>query len=106
LSTFEHPEWDRSLSQAHLDISSFLEDSATRFAQVKEAAGLDPGGSDDEDTFTNLAARLRNIKLSWDAMNASTMTTIGIPPNEKLYSYSMDLTDEDWLRDLFPQSSR
>jgi hypothetical protein len=103
LSTFEHPEWDRSLCQTHIDISSFLEENANKFSQVKDAAGLDAGGSDDVDTFTILAARFRNVQRSWEAMNASTMSADGIPSNEKMYPYPMDFTDDDWLRDLFPQ---
>jgi hypothetical protein len=103
LSMFEHPEWDRSLCQAHIDLSSFLEESENKFAQVKEVAGLDTEGSDDVDTYTILAIRLRNVKRLWDTMNASTMSTIGIPSTEKLYPYHMDLMEDDWLRDLFPQ---
>jgi hypothetical protein len=103
LSAFEHPEWDRSLFQAHIDLSSYLEESANNFAQVKKAVGLDAGASDEMDTFTILANRLRHVKRTWDAMNATAMSTMGSPSSDKLYPYPMDFTDDEWLRDLFPQ---
>lgn len=55
-----------------LDVSSVIEQTERNFAQVKEAAGLDRGGSQDCDFFSIMASRLRSIKVSWDALGAST----------------------------------
>src|ERR1700753_1547419 len=47
LSTFEHPEWDRSIVQENLDVGSFSEQVERNFSQVKEVAGIDLDGSED-----------------------------------------------------------
>jgi len=102
LSTFEHAEWDRTLCIEHLDISSFLEAAGRNFARVKEAAGFDVG-SEDVDSFSNMASRIRVIKMSWDAANTSASTSIAEPctdDHHELYGFPMELSPEDWLVDL------
>ena len=100
LSTFEHPEWDRGLVRENLDVSSFLEEAEKNFTQVKEAAGLDVGGSEDNDSFNIMASKIRIIKMSWDATTVSTMAPLGIAPSDEMGDFSMEFLDDDWLRDL------
>jgi hypothetical protein len=100
LATFEHAEWDQAILREHQDVSYFLEQSVKNFASVKEAAGLDIGGSEDVDSFTSMAARIRVIKMSWDSANAPAMTSVGMPYNDGLYDFPMEFSDEDWLKDL------
>jgi len=100
LSTFEHAEWDRELFREQLHVSSFLEQCEKNFAGVKEAAGLDIGGSEDMDSFSIMTSRVRVVKMSWDAANASMTNSVGMPSNDESYDFPMDFSDEDWMRDL------
>jgi hypothetical protein len=49
---------------------------------VEEAASLEVGGSEDVDSFTSIASRIRTINISWGATNASTM-----PSNNELFNF-------------------
>jgi hypothetical protein len=100
LSIFEHPEWNRALVDEHLDVMSFLEECEKNFARVKEKAGLDIGSSEDVDSFSRMASVIRAIKMSWGATNASAITSVGMPSNNEIYDFSIDFSDEDWLKDL------
>jgi hypothetical protein len=100
LAIFEHSEWDRMLFREQIDILGFLERGANLLSQVKEAAGLDIGGSEDSDTFTNLANKVRSLKGLWVARISSTMNSMGVAGNYELYDFPMEFSDEDWLRDL------
>lgn len=79
LSTCEHSEWDRNLVRETLDVSLVLEQTKTNFVQVKEAAGLDRGGSPDQDFFSIMATRLGPMEASWDAHTASTTAVFNAP---------------------------
>ena len=72
LSTCEHPEWDNGLVRETLIVSSVFEQTERNFSQVKDAAGLDRGGSQDCEFFSIMALRLRSIKDSWDVLGSST----------------------------------
>jgi hypothetical protein len=100
LLTFEHAEWDRALAREHLDLSSILEETENNWAKVKEAAGLDIGGSKDVDPFTFMASRIRVVKLSWEATKASIMAPDGPSSNDQLFDFPMDFSEEDWLKVL------
>ncbi len=100
LSIFEHPEWDRRFAQETLDVSLFLTEAEKNFTQVKEAAGLDLGGSEGVDTFSIMASKFRVIKTAWDGINLSTAASLGMVPSDGLGDFPMDFTDDDWLRDL------
>ncbi|KAK9257993.1 hypothetical protein V1519DRAFT_455882, partial [Lipomyces tetrasporus] len=100
LSTFEHPEWDRGLVRENLDVSLFLEQVEKNFAQVKEAAGLDLGGSEDIDSFNNFASRIKIIKMWWNARTVSTMAPHDTASGDVMGDFPMEFLDDDWLRDL------
>ncbi|KAK9342228.1 hypothetical protein V1522DRAFT_416800 [Lipomyces starkeyi] len=102
LSMFEHVEWDRALFREHLDVLSILEKTEKNFASVKDEAGLDIGGSEDTDSFSSMASRIRVLKGSWDYTGASTMTSTGMPSNDELDlpDFPMEFSDEDWLRNV------
>ncbi|KAL8645850.1 MAG: hypothetical protein Q9210_006480 [Variospora velana] len=91
LSTCEHPEWDHGLVRESLDVWSVFEQTERNFSRVKEAAGLDLGGSQDCDFFTIMASRLRSMKVSWNAVNAST--ELATPVLDELGDFSMELFD-------------
>ncbi|KAL9016820.1 MAG: hypothetical protein Q9185_005864 [Variospora sp. 1 TL-2023] len=91
LSTCEHPEWDHSLVRESLDVWSVFEQTERNFSRVKEAAGLDLGGSQDCDFFTIMASRLRSMKVSWNAVNAST--ELATPVLDELGDFPMELFD-------------
>ena len=94
LLTCEHPEWDRGLVRESLDVTSILEEIEKNFAQVKEAADLDRGGSQDFDFFSIMASRLRSIKGSWDAMTGTSKTaSFGIPPLDELGDFPTEFID-------------
>ena len=99
LSVFENSEWDRELVRDTMDVSVFLDVTEKKFAQVKEAAGLDVGGSTDVDRFTVLASKIRLIKM-WDAIPASSMAPLNTALEEDMTGFSM-LLDDDWLNYLF-----
>jgi hypothetical protein len=100
LSTFEHPEWDQGLVRENLDVSLFLEEAEKNFTQVKEAAGLDLGGSEDIDVFNIMASKFRTVKMFWDATTVSTMAPLSIAPSDGMGDFPMEFLDDDWLRDL------
>ena len=93
LLTCEHPEWDPRLVQQSLDVSSVLEQTERNFAQVKDAAYLDRGGSQDCDFFSIMASRLRPMKVSWDALSASTDAPLATPLLDEFGDSSMEFLD-------------
>ncbi|KAK9350915.1 hypothetical protein V1523DRAFT_435885 [Lipomyces doorenjongii] len=93
LSTCEHPEWDRGLVRETLDVSLILEEAEKKFAQVKEAAGLDLGGSENLDFFSIMASKLRSIKMSWDAMSISTTASFSTAALDELGDFPMEFLD-------------
>lgn len=111
LSNFEHSEWDLGLVKETLDVSLFLGEAQQRFAQVKEAAGLDQGDSGgrgvETDTFSNLAERLRVLKMSWDESHGSSITQLNdTTPNDDIGDFPMSLLDDDWLSKLLSPVSK
>lgn len=100
LLLFEHAEWDRALAREHLDLSSILEESEKKFAQVAEAAGHRIGSSGDVDAFTFMASRVRYVKISWHAANASAVGLDGVSFNDELFDFPMEFSEEDMQRVL------
>lgn len=98
LATFEDPSWDRRLVQETIDVSMFLETMERNLLLVKEAAGLDKDGSDDEDIFSVFAARVRVFKMWWGATNFDT--TAGILEGEEMADLNTEFLDDEWLRDV------
>ena len=100
LSTCEHSEWDRGLVRETLDVSQVLAQTQTSFAQVKQAARLDRGGSADQDFFSIMSTRLLSVKASWDAhavsataeLNESAVDDLGEFPTEFLDVWNWQLT--------------
>ena len=93
LLTCEHPEWNRGLVQETLDVSSILQEAETNFAQVKAVAGLDRGDSEDSDTFSIMASRLRSMRTSWDAMTGETTNFLSTPSLDTLMDFPIELLD-------------
>ena len=96
LSTYDYPEWDRTLVRETLDVSLTLEQIENGFAQVKAAVGLDRGSSHDTDFFSLMASRTRAIKVSWDAMITPLMESFDIPPLDEFGDFSTEFLDI-WL---------
>jgi hypothetical protein len=95
LSNFDHPEWDRGIVRESLDVSSFSEMIVSNFSQVKEAAGLDPGGSEELDIFSIMAAKARVIKMWLDPADVPTINS-----GNEMGEFPIDILDEDWFRDV------
>ena len=76
-----------------LDVSLILEETQKNFAQVKEAAGLDRGFSQDSDFFSIMASRLRSMKVSWDAMTTSTTASFSTPSLDELDDFPTEFLD-------------
>ncbi|MCJ1359174.1 MAG: hypothetical protein MMC33_009174 [Icmadophila ericetorum] len=93
LSTCEHPEWDRDLVRENLDVSLILEEAEKNFAQVKEAAGLDRGGSQDSDFFSIMASRLRSMKFQWDTLTTSTTASFSTALLDDLGDFPAEFLD-------------
>ena len=93
LSTCEHPEWDRDLVRENLDVSLILEEAEKNFAQVKEAAGLDRGGSQDSDFFSIMASRLRSMKFKWDTLTTSTTASFSTALLDDLGDFPAEFLD-------------
>ena len=102
LSMFEHIDWDRALFREQLDVLSFLGQIERNFASVKSEAGLDIGGSEDMDTFSNLASRIRVVRGFWDQANSTEIPSSSVPLSDHLdmSDFNMDFADEDWLRSV------
>lgn len=100
LSIFEHQQWDRELIRTQFDISTFARTVEQNFSKVKLAAGLDSDGSDDLDTFTLMASKIARVRLVWDPSTATPATMDAAIGSEFCMDFPMDVSDEDWLRDL------
>ena len=70
--------------------------------QVKAAANLDPGESEDKDIFSGTARTLKATKSWWDAKVAAELND-NMALDETLGQINMDFLDDVWLRDLFGQ---
>jgi hypothetical protein len=93
LQTFEHPEWDRSLVLETIDVSTVLTETATKSMQVKDAVGLDRGGSQDLDFFSVFASKLTSMKVWWDALNTSLTDSFNAPAMEEWTDFPAELFD-------------
>ncbi|PWY85783.1 hypothetical protein BO94DRAFT_97472 [Aspergillus sclerotioniger CBS 115572] len=97
LTTCDYPVWDRKLVQESVDVSWVLETAAQRFSQVKDAAGLDPEGSQDLDFFMIMAAKMEAMKLSWDTVIVPTTADSWSPSADDLEMFSNEfLTMWNW----------
>jgi hypothetical protein len=100
LLTFEHPEWDGTLIEESIQVSQFLGNLSRNFMLVKDAVGIDLYGSTEIDFFTKMGEKLGKIKHNWDAMTGIVTGSNGALSNVESYDIPMELSDEDWLRDL------
>ncbi|RAK95160.1 Zn(II)2Cys6 transcription factor [Aspergillus ibericus CBS 121593] len=97
LTTCDYPVWDRKLVQESVDVSSVLEIAAQRFSQVKDAAGLDPEGSEHLDFFMIMAAKMQAMKMSWDTVIVPTTADSWTPSADDLEMFSNEfLTMWNW----------
>lgn len=71
-----------------IDVSFFLGELEKRYAQVKDAVGIDAddayGG---HDYFTAKAGKLRSMRASWDTLTLPAISA------QELESFSMDFLD-------------
>ena len=71
LSTCDFPEWDRTLVKESIDVSACLDSMAGRFTEVR--AGIRVNADYEEQAtagfFALMAARTKNLKEMWDAVN-------------------------------------
>ncbi|CAI7667385.1 unnamed protein product [Penicillium discolor] len=89
LATCNHPEWDRTLLHEAVNVSRVFEEASNSFDRVKEVAGLDPDGSQAQDSFSVMASKLRSMKMSWDAM-----PTLFTPPSvNELETFTSEFLD-------------
>ncbi len=102
LLTFDDPSWDRGLVQDTVNLTFILEQLIEKSSQVKLAAGLDRGTSEDNDVFSINARTQRSIKSWWDAKLAAEMTDNSVLEEE----INMDFFDDVWLRDILGQGDR
>lgn len=100
VSVFEHPDWDRALVRTHFDLVSFAGTVEEKFLSVRSAAGLDTDGSDGLNTFTILAAKIGRVRVAWDPNKAASTAADLATESQNTFDFSMELSDEDWLRDL------
>jgi hypothetical protein len=101
LSTFEHPEWDRGSVRKTIDVSFLLDVAEKNFAEVKEAAGLDLGGSEDVDFFSIMASRIRFIKTAWDPTAVYAMDSLSAARSGEMGDFPVQALDDEWMTDLF-----
>lgn len=83
----EQSGWDRDFVNSTVDVSFFLQELEKKYAQVREAVGIDTDNSGGSDYFTIKASKLRSMKASWDAL---TLTAIAL---QELESFSIDFWD-------------
>ncbi|KAJ5498465.1 hypothetical protein N7453_007516 [Penicillium expansum] len=89
LATCNHPEWDRTLLHEAVNVSRAFEEASNSFDRVKEVAGLDPDGSQAQDSFSVMASKLRSMKMSWDAMP----TLLPPPSIDELENFTSEFLD-------------
>lgn len=102
LTTFDDPIWDRGLVRETADLSLILERIIEKHNQVKVAADLNYGASEGKDVFSETARTIVSIKTWWDAKLAAELTD-NVVLNETLGDMNMDLSDDQWLKDILGQ---
>ncbi|KAI2866845.1 hypothetical protein CBS147343_163 [Aspergillus niger] len=90
LTVCDYPVWDRKLVQETIDVSWVLETAAQRFTQVKDAAGLDPEGTQELDFFMIMAAKMEAMKMSWDTAVMPMMEDSWEPTLDDLDMFSSE----------------
>ncbi|CAK43008.1 uncharacterized protein An17g00800 [Aspergillus niger] len=90
LTVCDYPVWDRKLVQETIDVSWVLERAAQRFTQVKDAAGLDPEGTQELDFFMIMAAKMEAMKMSWDTAVMPMMEDSWEPTLDDLDMFSSE----------------
>lgn len=101
LSTLDDPDWDLGLVRETLDLSLVLDQVVTKMAQVKLAAGLDYGSSEDSDVFSQNSRRIGSIKAWWDAKISMDLTERNIAAvDETVGEAATDFLDDAWLKDI------
>ena len=81
------------------NLSLILGQIVEKLSQVKAAANLDQGTSDDKDMFSGCARTVTSIKLWWDAKLAAESTD-NIALDETPGETYTDFSDDAWLKDI------
>ncbi|KAL4953936.1 hypothetical protein BDW69DRAFT_164202 [Aspergillus filifer] len=71
LAICDHPEWDGTLLHENINVSMALEETSKRFAQAREAAGMESGDVS-VDMQALIAQRTLNMKNFWDSLTMPT----------------------------------
>lgn len=101
LSTFECPDWDRSLVRDYANLSMILDQVVTNFSGVKAAVGLDKEGPDDRDLFTLTSRTLSHIKTWWDSKASADLVGQDTAILDATMSeMPIDFSDDAWLQDI------
>ena len=98
LSTLEDPDWDRGLVKETVNLSLVLAQLIERMKQVKTAAELDVGVSENLDIFNATAQRLQTIKDWWDARSA--VDVLAPVADHEARDESNVSFDDAWLKDI------
>ncbi|KAL3478144.1 hypothetical protein BJX99DRAFT_256695 [Aspergillus californicus] len=73
LAICDHVEWDSSLLHENIDVSLLLAETAKRFEQAREAAGMEVAQRD-VDMHTMLAEKIWETKGVWDSLTTTVPT--------------------------------
>ena len=102
LLTFDDPLWDRGVARDTADLSQILEQLIQRFSQVRAAADLDHGSSEEKDIYSGNARFLSTIKAWFDAKIAAEQND-PMALDETLGEINLDCFDDVWLKDILTQ---
>lgn len=102
LLTFDDPVWDRGLVRDTTNLSLILGKIVEKLSQVKVAADLDHGASEDKDIFSLTARTMRSIRTWWEA-KCGAESADNIALDETLGGTNLDFSDDVWLRDIIGQ---
>ena len=102
LLTLDDPVWDRGLARDTTNLSLILGKVVEKLSQVKLAANLDHGVSEDKDTFSWTARTIRATKTWWEAkLSAESADNVAL--DETLGGTNLEFSDDMWLKDIIGQ---
>jgi hypothetical protein len=112
IRTLDDPTWNRSEVWKTVDVLLILDTVIGNMEQVPIRAGLDNGGSQEGDFFTQVAHLLRSLRPTWEAkLRPGDLAFATIPSLQDANgidlpdSLAMEYFDNDWLTELFLPSN-
>ncbi|KAK2837004.1 hypothetical protein FQN49_006508 [Arthroderma sp. PD_2] len=101
ISTFEHPDWDRSLARETLSMPLILDQVIEKMAQVKTEAGLDSVNEEATDIFTRSARKFSAAKACILARSEKGCIENNIDaPAGVIEDAQSVMFDDTWMNDL------